>query len=179
MNNYNTIQELEIDEKQSVFSFSFEIKHQKNQNSPNPSFTTNSNSNTIENQSSLKISESNNGSDEVLSMVDFFIDAWDYNSQIDLNSPLVSNSIQLNNDRCCQLEDKCTIGTGIDLMKLKKARNLINLKFKKIHKKSFQTAPMLFKYPTGIRSKYNRLKDMFNICKSRKTLGKFHVDKFN
>ena len=143
MNNYNIIQDTHEEDNSSVFTFSVALKKKNVEDSPSPSDVTNINSNSdckyksnFDNLDSSLVS-----SDDILSMIDFLIDAHDFDSQLDPVTSLFSNNSELSSLNPVKLGNRENISAGINLMELKRARNLLNFKFRRFHR----TSPLALK----------------------------------
>lgn len=136
MNNYNNNPESEISDNDSVFSFCCVTKHHSLKKNFSPSLTTISNSNyPLTFNLKGKSIQPSLDKDEILSMMDFFIDAKDFNSQIHIGSSLLSNYDGESSAATVKVNECQDISMGLDLVNFKKARNLFNLRYHRIHNK--------------------------------------------
>lgn len=137
MDNTNAKQELHNSDDLSVFSFCIDSKNDSGKFCQNESLTTKSNStdNFKIRCENIKQDFSHFDPDDILSMVDFFVDARDFDSQTLRCMSLFSNDVDSDILPVINTCDKRYVRKGINLVGLKKARHLTKLRHQKIHKK--------------------------------------------
>lgn len=144
---YNAKEESDAIDEMSVFSFCADSKSQVDKKSCIASLITDSNSHHgLMFQSNYEKSGSCTlDSDEILSMFDFFVNAKDEDSQTERGISLLSNTGEGDSYRVMNIKAGRDVSAGIDLIELKKARNLMSLRYRKAIRKMSITAKAYFK----------------------------------
>lgn len=154
----------------SVFSFCIDTKTTKSgKSSHHHSMTTTSNNNSVNSPKiPSPIVDLSAMPDDILSMIDFFIGARDYDSQTTGNSSLLSNDMDATQTTYVGVTGVGHISKGVDLTDFKGTKNLSALRKHKIHKKSSGSKALL-ENRTQLKSAFLGLERAF---------GKFGGDRF-
>lgn len=159
MDNYNQITESDALDEHSVFSFCIDQKKHTNKFDHSPSAATMCHSIT-----NFALSAKNHHSDttmstdDILSMMDFFVGAADFDSQIVPAMSLLSNFNNVESLRSINTETDAVETPNTKIVNLKKARKRLGLKFRRIRKSMPDAAKDFFKRQSDTRKSLSCLR---------------------
>ena len=166
MDGHDNASDTSLCDEHSVFSFFPEKADMKNKSTNTQSQTTNSKTNSPLNFRAVykKPEELRIESEDILSMIDFFVGAWDYDSQATTKeSGVAENRDKGQLDRDSVFSDHYT-STGVDLHNLNFTKELNKIKRYRIRKIAKAKDGAYFKHRPELQTTFMNFRTSFRRC---------------
>lgn len=155
MDDYNDASECEQHEKISVFSFCVDSKSHADRKSSSPTHSTASLSHaTLTCDTQNPQLSATLDAEEILSMMDFFIGAKDYDSRADSGLGLLSNCDDADTTRSVRTDGQSEFSVGLDIADLKKARKGLGLRCRRVRKKCPAVVKNFFRQKSELQNAF-------------------------